>query len=578
MTGRLAFLAGLAAALAASTAGAQSLVDSRLEVETWASGLSSPTTFTWIGPGEMLVIQKNNGQVKWIQDGVVKGTALDLTVQNDSERGGLGIAADPDFANNKYVYVYYSATSATGDSSTSTRWVDNRVVRYEWNGTNLINAFGPILAFPASAGQASGPNHDGGVIRFGPDGMLYGQTGDLNRGRMGGGTERVEQNTATTGSAFVGGIFRVQNDGSVPSDNPFLNESDANFHLWWSYGLRNGFGMCWDAVTGNLWNTENGPNVYDEVCRVPKGMNSGWLKIMGPDSRDARYGENGNQIFDSDDLTALDGSIYVDPELSFLSPIGITAIAFLDTRRFPADLRDECVLGDNNTGNLYLAPMKFDRDEFKLPTGLKDKVADDTTERNKLVWGSSWNVVTDLQIGADGYLYVASLGRGSILRIRPLTDTVDPAKLRFVPGVFFTGKKQNVEVSDDRYYTAEEKPGWRDRPPFKMLASFVLNEVAPTSIVVELEDKFGTEQMRQKIFVYNVVAAKWDKVDDVELGTTDVLRSITLSNPTDYIDPADLTVDVRIDVSSSNSKHMGTLPRPPVKMRIDLLQLLVTYP
>src|SRR5262249_44208173 len=109
------------------TATAQSLNDSRLRLETWVSNLVYPTTFTWIGPGELFVFEKTTGKVKWYKDGTYLGTVLDLTVQHDNERGGLGIAADPAFATNHFVYVYWSATSSSSDSSTQSEWTDNRV-------------------------------------------------------------------------------------------------------------------------------------------------------------------------------------------------------------------------------------------------------------------------------------------------------------------------------------------------------------------------------------------------------------------------------------------------------------------
>src|SRR5262249_38614849 len=155
---------------------------------------------------------------------------------------------------------------ASNDSSTQNQWTENRVERYEWNGSSLVNKFGPLVSFATDPNQSNGPNHDGGVIRFGPDGKLYGQVGELNRGRFGG-TERVEQNTATSGSSLVGGVFRINADGSIPGDNPFINEPDASLHLWFEYGFRNGFGMTWDPLTATMWNTENGPNVYDEINR-----------------------------------------------------------------------------------------------------------------------------------------------------------------------------------------------------------------------------------------------------------------------------------------------------------------------
>ncbi|MSR46727.1 MAG: hypothetical protein EXS13_06640 [Planctomycetes bacterium] len=561
----LLFLPGIASA--------QTLTDSRLKLANWVTGLSAPTSFTWIGPGEMFVIQKNDGKVRWVKDGVILGTALDLAVNSNSERGGLGIAADPDFANNGYVYVYYSISSTSADTTASGSWLDNRVERYTWNGSTLSSVFGPLIAFPSDSAQSNGPNHDGGIIRFGPDGMLYGQTGDLNRGRIGS-TGRIEQNTAASGSATVGGIFRLATDGTIPSDNPFIGESDTSLHLWWSYGLRNGYGMTFDRVNGALWDTENGPNLYDEVCRVPKGMNSGWLRIMGPDSRDATYSENNNTAWDESDLVALANSDYLDPEFSFKTPVGITAISFLGSSLFPDDLVDNCIFGDNNNSNLYYCALKPSRNEFKLPSGLTDKVADNTGERNKILWGSSWSVVTDAQIGADGYLYVVSHLGNKIVRVRPVVDEVDPIEWLAETGSIISGTPGNVAASDDRYYAFADGALRPRFSPFRVRARFELNSAAPTALVVEAETHLLASGMPQAIELKNVNTGAWDVLDWDAIGTFDVAKSLPIATPADYIDPVTFEVDLRVTI----------LPLPPpafprkIKLHFDLLRLLATYP
>jgi glucose/arabinose dehydrogenase len=153
------------------------------------------------------------------------------------------------------------------------------VERYRWNGSALVEPT-LIVAFPRDTTQNNGPNHDGGVILFGPDGKLYGVTGDLNRGFLS--NPRLEQNTSATAVAGVGGVFRLNPDGSIPPDNPFVSHADPRIQRLWAYGIRNSFGMDFDSLTARLWLTENEPNVYDEINLVGRGFNSGWLKLMGP--------------------------------------------------------------------------------------------------------------------------------------------------------------------------------------------------------------------------------------------------------------------------------------------------------
>jgi glucose/arabinose dehydrogenase len=274
----------------------------------------------------------------------------------------------------------------------------------------------PLLTFPDVAGLNDGPNHDAGPIRFGPDGMLYGTTGDLNR-------NEVEQNFATGTSAGVGGIYRVRDDGTVPDGsqggetaNPFLTENPA-FHKWFAYGVRNTFGIAFDPATGNLWDTENGPITNDEINLVPMGLNSGWEAIMGPDDDPG----------DDSELVMLDGAVYSDPEFTFQDTNGVTAIAFLHGSLLGPDYDDAVLVGDNNNGYLYLFRLNGSRTGFDLTGDLADLVADTQSEANQVRVGTEFGAITDIRIGPDGAPYVLSLGTGDLYRITP-----EPATLALV--------------------------------------------------------------------------------------------------------------------------------------------------
>ncbi len=219
----------------------------------------------------------------------------------------------------------------------------------------------------------------------------------------------------------MGGIFRIDGEGKVPTDNPFATHTTESIRKWFVYGVRNGFGLAVDGLTGRLWFTENGPEVYDEINVAESGMNSGWLPLMGPDSRDARYGANGNRAFDAADLVMLPGSVYRDPQFSWLDPIGVTAMVFLRTDTFPRRLRDRLVVGDTNTGDLYLfKPRGRKRRTLKLTGGARDRVADTELERQINRWGSDFGSVTDMRIGPDQNLYVLDLTTGTLWRVRPV--------------------------------------------------------------------------------------------------------------------------------------------------------------
>lgn len=378
---------------------AQIVFDPLLQVDTWASGLSRPTTFAILPQGpelDMLVCEKPTGRVIWMRNGLIQGTALDVAVNFNSERGLLGIALHPDFANNGFVYVYYTASSTGVDTELSSAVLEHRVERYTWNGSTLA-APQTLLTLPATGG----PNHDGGIILFGPDQRLYGVIGDLNRD---GQLENFPSGAEPDDTAI---IFRIGADGSTPPDNPFF-ALGGTMQKVYAYGVRNSFGMDFDPVSGVLWDTENGPASYDEINRVLPGFNSGWEQIMGPDSRDPQGVA---------DLWVAPGSVYSDPEFSWLATIGVTSIHFVRGDVLGTHLENDILIGDNNTGSLFRFEPNPARTGLIMPTvETADLVADNTTERNTFRFGSGFGVVTDIETGPDG-VYVASYLSGEIYRI-----------------------------------------------------------------------------------------------------------------------------------------------------------------
>jgi glucose/arabinose dehydrogenase len=198
------------------------------------------------------------------------------------EGGLLGVALDPRFADNAYVYVY----KTTGDS--------NIVERYRLAKDQLVEQTNVLIDIPAAA------NHNGGAISFGPDGKLYITTGDA----------QVE-NLAQDRLSLAGKILRINADGSVPSDNPFGNEV-------WSYGHRNPQGIAWDDED-RLWSTEHGPSGlqtgHDELNLIQKGGNYGWPVVRGAETRSgmiAPVAESG-----ADDTWAPAGLVHADGKLYF---------------------------------------------------------------------------------------------------------------------------------------------------------------------------------------------------------------------------------------------------------------------
>ncbi len=218
-----------------------------------AEGLTIPWEIAFLPDGDLVVTERPGTLLRIT--GEEKKTFTISGVAHRGESGLLGLALHPDFAENRWIYLYL--TTADGGSLT------NRVMRYTLTGTSLSDRFVVIENIPGA------PYHDGGRMAFGPDGMLYITTGDAGNGTY---AQNVE--------SLAGKILRVKEDGSIPGDNPFGN---AVF----SYGHRNVQGITWDAA-GQLWATEHGRSGvlsgYDEVNKILKGGNYGWPKIQGDES------------------------------------------------------------------------------------------------------------------------------------------------------------------------------------------------------------------------------------------------------------------------------------------------------
>jgi glucose/arabinose dehydrogenase len=357
----------------------------------------------FIGPGDILVLQKNDGRVRRVVNGLLQpDSVLNVAVDNDSERGLLGIALHPNFAINHFVYLYYTESATANDTSGSPDPAGNRVYRYTWNGNALVSPT-LILNLPVLPGA----NHDGGTILFSPDGNLYVVIGDLNR------NGQLQNFPAGPAPDDTGVILRVDENGSPASGNPFAGQG-GNLAKYYAYGIRNSFGMAFDPVTAKLWNTENGPNRYDEINLVEPGFNSGWEQIMGPDSRN--FPPGGGSLFQ------VPGAHYGDPKFSWFDTVGPTAITFLNSPRLGLQYQNDIFVGDINNGNLYHFKVNPARDGFVFTSpSLADLVADDDTELDEVILGTGFgNVaggISDLKVGPDGILYVLSFGQGKIFAV-----------------------------------------------------------------------------------------------------------------------------------------------------------------
>jgi aldose sugar dehydrogenase len=386
-----------------------------LDSEVVLSGVEYPTAMAFLGPDDILVLEQDKGTVQRVVRGQMLDTpVLDVNVANERERFGiheerglLGIAVAEDDGNSetpRYVFLYYTEAEEEDGGEP----LGNRLYRYELIGDSLINGT-LLLDLP----YLPGPAHNGGVLSIGPDKNVYVAVGDMIPTSY---AETQYRSKAQNYGAGLdpdgrGGILRVTQEGEVVDNSGILGEGHP-LDKYFAYGIRNSFGMDFDPVTGNLWDTENG-GLYDEINLVFPGFNSGWNKIMGK--------AESKQNFDAEeDLVDFDGmGIYSDPELSWQSGTVPTAILFFHSDRLGSDLENDIFIG-TATGNLHHFDLQDGRSELELEGDLEDKVADEFEEGQSTIVASELGIITDLDVGLDGYLYGTSFDRnGSIFRLSP---------------------------------------------------------------------------------------------------------------------------------------------------------------
>ena len=396
-----------------------SVKDTNLVVERITDALNIPTSMAFLGPNDILVTEKETGKVMRVLDGQVQDTpVLDVSVANSIERGLLGIAVAKQPDGTTYVFLSYTESGNDEDGSDVEDNVDpegNRLYRYELVDSQLIN---PVLLLDLTA---TPPNdrgeHNGGKIRIGLDNNVYFVVGEV------GGHETQAQNIEDGPEPNgLGGVLRITQDGDiVENDTIFGDESPLD--LYYAMGIRNSFGIDFDPVTGNLWDTENGPTTGDEINLVYPGFNSGWSLIQGLSKNDL-LGTGAT----AGDLVYFGKGSYAEPKLSWITPIGITALKFFNSDKLGKEYQNNMFVGDINNGLLYRFILNEARDDLSFDnnglegntTLLEDREINDPKENQPFVFGQGFGGITDIEVGPDGYLYILSY-TGSLFRILPLS-------------------------------------------------------------------------------------------------------------------------------------------------------------
>ena len=338
------------------------------------SGLSSPTAMEFAPDGRLFVCLQG-GNLRVIKNGTLLPTPfLSLSVDSNGERGLLGVAFDPNFAANNFVYVYYTV-------STSPR--HNRVSRF--TASDDVAAPGSEVVVLDLDNLSTATNHNGGAIHFGPDGKLYIAVG-----------ENANGSNSQTLSNLLGKMLRINSDGSIPSDNPFFNTATGNNRAIWALGLRNPFTFAFQPGTGRMFINDVGQSTWEEINDGIAGSNYGWPTTEGATSNPAFRSplfSYGHGIGPTTGCAIAGGTFYNPP-----------------TVQFPSSFVGKYFFADLCSGWIRVF----------------DPVAGTVS-----AFATGINSPVDLKVSADGSLYYLAIGSSSVFRI---TTANNPPNITAQPG------------------------------------------------------------------------------------------------------------------------------------------------
>ncbi len=342
----------------------------KFKVETVASGLEVPWGIAWL-PNNDLIFTERKGRIRLVEGGKLRPEPVYIVpdVEPSSESGLMDISVHPDFAKNNFIYLAYSYKN-------DGRQV--KVVRYTFANKTLTEPKIIIDKIPGA------PNHAGMRVRFGPDGKLYITTGDSTDWKL-----------AQELGSLAGKTLRLNDDGTIPADNPFIGQKNARPEIW-SYGHRNAQGLAWQPGSGLMFQTAHGPSSFegkgsggDEVNIVERGLNYGWPEIHHTQKRDGM----------------------VSPLLEYSPACAPASAMFYSGDKFPAF-----------KGNFFFGCLRSKR-IIRVTLDGRNVV------RQENLLDGTYGRIREMAEGPDGYIYFSTSnrdGRGS-----PAKD--DDRIMRIVP-------------------------------------------------------------------------------------------------------------------------------------------------
>ncbi len=355
---------------------------------TVVDGLQDPWSIAFLPGGEMLVTERT-GDLRIVHDGVVHPDPIEGVpeVRFQGQGGLLDVVLHPDFQSNQLIYLSFSKPN--DDSSEGT----TAVVRGRLDGHSLVDV---EEIFQAEAWSASG-SHFGSRLAFDPDGYLFITVGDRGVSPM---SVPVEDHPAQDLTNHIGSTIRLHDDGSVPDDNPFVGRDDALPEIW-SYGHRNSQGMAIHPVTGDVWQTEHGPQGGDELNLILPGRNYGWPVI----GYGVQYG--GSHFHEGTHREGME-----QPVTYWTPSIATSGLMIYTGDRFP-EWSGHIFAGGLAGQQLHRIALEEGEHGYEIQR----------MERRPLLFGVGR--IRDVREGPDGLIYVAlddrqGGGTTPILRLEPL--------------------------------------------------------------------------------------------------------------------------------------------------------------
>ena len=351
--------------------------DPNLKVQQVATGINFPTSMVFLGPDDILVLEKNEGKVIRIANGsVMSQPLLDVNVANKEERGMLGIAVSKSLSKerdkqNVYVFLYYTESkSIDGEDMKGQLPLGNRLYRFELVGDKLINPK-LLLDLPTVPDTV----HNGGKILVGPDNNVYLTFGDLTRDNNKDSPIITKAQNHEDGLDADGraGILHITQNGKAVNGGILGNNHPLD--KYFAYGIRNSFGIAFDPVTGKLWDTESGPEFGDEINLVEPGFNSGWNKVHGIWETNENF--PGNVTSNETGLYSYDNAgHYSAPEFTwFDSSTGPTAITFLNSSKLGKQYMNNLFVSGFHDGKIYRFELDQNRTGLSLDYPIENKVS-----------------------------------------------------------------------------------------------------------------------------------------------------------------------------------------------------------